>query len=151
MLIALSLAAAATPAFDPLRFFTGPTRGTGELKVIFRKRVPIHVRGSGRITPDGTLILDQNVVEGQKPPRDRQWRLRQVAPGRYSGTLTDARGPVIGDIEGGRLNLRFTTKDGFGIRQTLTPDATGRVLDNRLTVHRFGITVATLRERIVRP
>lgn len=152
MFVALLLAAATpSPAFDPLTFFAGETRGTGRLKVLFRARVPVTVRGTGRREGQDVLVLDQSVVEGNKPPRTRRWHLRRIAPGRYSGTLTDARGPVTGEIKGQHLLLGFTTRDGFRIRQVLTPAPDGRSLDNRLTVSRFGIVVARLTERIVKP
>ncbi|SFP77499.1 DUF3833 family protein [Sphingomonas rubra] len=149
MLTALLLAATA-PDFDPFRFFAGQTRGEGQLKVVFRARTPIAVRGVGRVEADGTLVLDQTVREGSKPPRTRQWRLRRLSPTRYQGTLTDARGPVIGDVEGPRLHLRFTSTDGFRVQQWLTLAADGRSAANHLQAKRFGVTVATLEERITR-
>jgi hypothetical protein len=149
MLLAVMLAASA-PAFDPLRFFAGRTRGAAELKVILRARKPVSVRGTGTLQPDGSLVLDQVVTEGDKPPRDRRWHLRRVAPGRYAGTLTDARGPVEGVVTGNRMQLRFVSNDGFRIRQSLTLAPDGRSVANRLVAKRFGITVAVLTERIAR-
>lgn len=151
MLLFLALAGAtAAPAFDPLRFFTGATRGTAQLKVILRAAKPVTVRGSGRRQPDGALVLDQWVTEGSKPPRPRHWRLWQIAPGRYTGTLTDARGPVTGAVQGRTLRLSFTSDGGFRVRQTLTLQPDGRTLANRLEARRFGIRVAVLTERIVK-
>lgn len=149
MLIALLLAAA-TPDFDPFRFFAGQTRGEGALKVILRGPVAVTVEGAGRVDPDGTLVLDQVIAEGQKPPRTRQWRLRRVAPGRYQGTLTDARGPVLGEVTGDRLHLRFTTPQGFKVEQWLTLAPDGRSAVNRLEARRLGVKVATLDERITK-
>jgi hypothetical protein len=149
MLLSLALAAS-VPTFDPLRFFAGETRGTAQLKVILRKARPVTVRGTGRIDRDGILTLDQIVTEGDKPPRPRHWRLRQIAPGRYSGTLTDARGPVSGMVEGPTLRLAFTSTGGFRVRQTLTLQPDGRSLANRLEARRFGVRVAVLTERIVK-
>ncbi len=145
-----ALLAAAQPAFDPLRFFTGRTRGVAELKVVLRARRPVSVRGTGTILPDGSLRLDQTVVEGGKAPRVRHWRLRRIAPGRYAGTLTDARGPVEGVVDGNRMVLSFTSTGGFRVRQTLTLQPDGRTLANRLEAKRFGITVAVLTERITK-
>ncbi len=148
LLAATATAAPAPPAFDPLRFFAGHTRGVAALKVILRSRRPVLVRGTGTILPDHSLSLEQSVIEGDKPPRTRRWRLREVAPGRYSGTLTDARGPVDGIVEGKTMRLRFTSTGGFRVRQTLTLLPDGRTLANRLEAKRFGITVAVLTERI---
>lgn len=149
MLLSLALAASVT-SFDPLRFFAGETRGVATLKVILRASRPVSVRGSGRIDHDGVLTLDQIVTEGDKPPRPRHWRLRQIAPGRYEGTLTDARGPVTGVVEGRTLRLAFTSTGGFRVRQTLTLQPDGRTLANRLEARRFGVRLAVLTERIVK-
>lgn len=148
MLITLLLAAA-TPTFDPMRFFNGQTRGDGQLKVVLRAHVPISVRGSGRMEGE-TLVLDQAVTEGTKPPRTRQWRLRRTSTDRYAGTLTDARGPVTGEVDGNRLHLSFTTDKGIKVQQWLTLAANGRSADNRLEARKFGLKVATLVERITR-
>ncbi len=152
MLLCALLAAAppvpAPPAFDPLRFFAGRTRGVAELKVVLRARTPVTVRGRGTLGPDGSLALEQTVVEGDKPPRIRHWRLRRVGPGRYAGTLTDARGPVEAVVEGRRMQLRFTSTGGFRVRQTLTLLPDGCTLANRLEARRFGIRLAVLTERI---
>jgi hypothetical protein len=148
MLIALLLATAAD--FDPLRFFAGRTQGQGELKVVLRSRVPIAVRGTGRVDADGALVLDQVVTEGDKPPRNRRWHLRRIAPGRYQGTLTDAQGLVTGEVDGARLHLAFTSDKGFKVQQWLVLADDGRSATNRLEARRFGVTVATLDERIVK-
>jgi len=151
MLTALLLAAAtATATFDPLRFFAGQTNGKGELKVILRRRVPVSVAGSGTVQPDGSLVLDQVIEEGAKAPRARRWHLRRMSPGRYVGTLTDARGPVTAEADGSRLHLSFATPSGFKVQQWLTLAPDGRSADNVLRATRLGITVATLRERIVK-
>lgn len=148
MLIALLLTATA-PAFDPLRFFAGRTHGEGQLKVVLRARTPVSVQGTGHMDAD-TLVLDQAVTEGTKPPRRRQWRLRKVASDRYEGTLTDARDSVVGEVAGPVLHLRFTSSGGFQVQQWLTLTADGRTAINHLEARRLGIVVARLDERIVK-
>ncbi len=149
MLLAVMLAAS-VPDFDPLRFFAGQTHGEARLKVILRAKKPVSVRGEGMLQPDGSLLLDQIVTEGDKPPRERHWRLRRIAPGRYAGTLTDARGPVEGIVTGNRMRLRFVSNDGFRIRQSMTLAPDGRSVANRLVAKRFGIAVAVLTEQITK-
>ncbi len=148
MLIALLLAVTAAPSFEPLRFFAGRTAGNGQLKVIFRRRVPVSVVGSGKIEADGSLTLDQVIAEGAKPPRVRRWRLRQIGPHRYTGSLTDAGGPVVAIADGRRLHIRFSTPSNFNVEQWLTLAPDGRSADNLLVARRFGVPVARLRERI---
>jgi hypothetical protein len=149
-MLAALLLTAAVANFDVYRFFAGETAGVGELKVVLRSREPVRVKGIGRIDPDGTLILDQEIAQGTRPLRTRQWRLRRVGPGRYQGSLSDARGMVDGAVDGPRLHLRFSTKDGFDVEQWLTIADDGRSAANTLKARRFGITVATLTEKITK-
>jgi hypothetical protein len=135
------------PRFDAIAFFSGRTEGTGRIKIVLRAGEAIRVEGRGRMEGD-TLVLDQSVTAGTKPPKPRQWRIRQIAPGRYTGTLTDAKGAITGESFGNRLHLTFTTKSGFSVEQWLTLAPGGRSAQNRLIARRFGLTVATLDETI---
>ena len=147
LLIAAQAPRSAPPRFDALTFFTGRTEGVGRLKVVLRRGQPIRVEGRGRVEGE-MLILDQMVTQGSGAPKPRQWRIRRVGPGRYVGTLTDARGPVVGTAVDDRLHLRFTSTSGFRVDQWLTLASDGRSARNRLTAKRFGVTVATLDETI---
>ena len=138
----------AAPTFSPQRFFEGDTEGTGVLRIVGHRRRPVHVRGSGRVKPDGLLVLSQSVEEGGKPPRQRRWTIRQVSPGKYAGTLSDAAGPVTGEVVGNLLHLRFRMAGGLAAEQRLYLQADGRSAENRLVVRKLGITVAVLDETI---
>jgi hypothetical protein len=148
---ALAIASPAAAAdFVPHIFFAGPSEGHGTLKIALRGSQSIHVRSFGRVETDGTLVLDQTIARGDEPPATRQWRIRTVAPGRYAGTLSDAAGPVAGETHGNRLLLRFRMKGGLDAEQWLTLSADGRSADNAMTVKKWGVVVARLRERIER-
>ena len=136
------------PPFPTFRFFEGATEGRGRLRVALHRTIGVVVHGRGRIAPDGTLVLDQTVIEGAKPPRERRWRIREVAPGRYAGTLSDAAGPVTGEALGGRLYLRFPMKGGLIAEQWLVPAADGQSARNLLTVRGHGLAIARLEETI---
>ena len=140
---------AASP-FPALAFFTGRTEGQGRLRVALHRTVPVIVYGRGRIEADGTLVLDQDVAEGAKPSRQRQWRIRETAPGRLAGTLSDAAGPVTGEAAGGRLHLRFPMKGGLVAEQWLVLAPDGRSARNLLTVRGHGLAIARLEETIRR-
>lgn len=156
------VAPAEAPRFDPFVFFLGQSRGEGTLKKALSDPVPIRVESSGRIVTETrpaalwaepaarVLVLDQVVREGEKRPRKRQWRLTEVAPGRYEGTLSDAISPVTARSEGNRLTITFTIKGGFSVRQELTLSADGRRAANVMRVSKLGVTVAVLSEGIVR-
>jgi hypothetical protein len=148
---AIPLAATAqpvAPVFHPLRFFEGRTQGDGTVKLIFKKPYGVRVHGSGRIDADGALVLVQDVLEAGKPPRRRSWRIRETAPGRYVGTLSDATGPVQLESVGGRFHIRFHMKGGLGVEQWLTAAPDGGSVRNSLVIRKFGLKVATLKENI---
>lgn len=151
---------AEAPRFDPFVFFLGESQGTGTLDKVLSDPVPVRVESRGQIIteaeigsawavpPRHVLVLDQTVTEGDKPPRARRWRLVEVAPGRYEGTLTDAIGPVRGEARGNLLVLEYTMEGSFRVRQELTLSPDGMRADNVLKVSQLGITVAVLAEDI---
>lgn len=130
-----------------LAFFSGHTLGTGRLKKVLSGTEDTIVHGNGRVEGN-TLILDQTVEEGDKPPETRTWRIHQDGPDHLSGTLTDAAGPVTGVVEGNRLHLAFTMKGGLPTDQWLTLAPDGRSAHNIMVVKKFGLRVAVLDEII---
>lgn len=151
---------AEAPRFDPFAFFLGTSEGTGTLAKVMAEDTPIRVTSTGRIEiesrrevswaalPARVLVLDQVVTEGDKPARKRQWRLTEVAPGRYTGKLSDAISPVEARAEGNRLIINFTIKGGFAVRQELTLAPGGESAANVMQVSKFGLKVAVLSEDI---
>ena len=139
---------ATTPPFVAERFFAGRLDGVGTLKIVLHGPTTVHVASIGTIAADGTLILDQHIEQQGKPARNRQWRIRALGDGRYTGSLTDASGPVIGVAVGSRLHLAFPMKGGIRVDQWLTLSADPRIAQNHLIVRKLGLTVATLDETI---
>jgi len=85
-------AVAAPDAIDPVVFFTGASHAEGRLREAFKRERRVSTDSVGRAEKDGLLVLDQKMsIEGE-PLRIRHWRLRQVAPNHFAGTLTDAKG-----------------------------------------------------------
>jgi hypothetical protein len=157
LLLALTLTACtsvelpAGPApLDPIAFFTGVTQGEGKLDTLVARPVPITVSSLG-FPEHGGLKLIQRIEEGNKPLRVRTWIMKQAEAGRYTGTLTDAAGPVDIVVTGPRATIRYRTPSGLRIRQQLALQPDGRTLLNRLEAFKFGIRVATLDETISKP
>lgn len=140
--------ARAQPVFDPAVFFAGRTQGDGTLKVVFKDAQPVRVQGSGQIAPDGSLTLDQVVVRGGRPPERRQWRIRRAGSGSFAGSLSDASGPVTGDVRGNRLHLAYPMKGGVHAEQWIYLQPDGRSALNRMRITKFGMPVASLNETI---
>ena len=138
----------AASAFDPIAFFEGRTNGAGTLRVLLKSPQAVRVESVGSVGADGTLVLSQTIdVVGDKS-RKRVWRLRRSGPASFSGTLSDARGPVAVTNERGAIRIRYRTTDGLSVQQWLTPTAGGKAIDNRMTFSKLGIVVARLSERI---
>ena len=148
--VTLLTAAAPAPAFDPLAFFTGPSRGSGQLKVLLKAPVPVHVTSVGSPDGKGGIILDQTIHEGSKPPRERRWVLHQTSATTMTGTVTDTPGLVHGRVSGNKLLLNYTMKGGMKASQILTLQPGGRSVINRMTVKRMGVTVARVQEVITK-
>ena len=146
----LASAQAPAPVFDPVAFFSGHTEGRGSLVVAMRHRKPTLVEGHGIVTPDGNIDLDQDVRQGDGKRTHRTWHLRRIAPGRYAGTLSDARGPVTGVVQGNCFHLRFTMKGGLRAQQWLYLQPGGQTAHNWMIVTKFGMPVARLDETIMR-
>lgn len=145
-MIALLLAVAAAQ-FDPVEFFRGRTQGIGTLKPVLQKSRTIRVDSVGTEQKDGALLLTQTIYETGKAPRTRTWQMRREGPDRYSGTLSDAAGPVRVDVEPGAIRIRYRDKDHLDFDQRLTATSP-RELRNKMKVKRFGITVARFDEII---
>ena len=142
--------AADAPHFDALAFFAGRSTGRGELSKVLSGTVPVRVTSEGTLAPDGTLTLVQQIEEGEKPPRTREWTLRETLTGRYVGTLTEAVGPVEAQAEGNRLSISYAMDGGFQVDQVLTLADDGQSAHNELRVTMLGATVAVLVEQIER-
>lgn len=128
---------------DPLRFFEGRTDSSGTMKVMMRKPHRMRSLGQGRIEADGSLSLVQKVEEEGQPPRERRWHIRPAGPGRFTGTMSEASGPVTIEEVGGRYRFRFKMKGGVSVEQWLAPLPGGMSARNTLSVKKLGVTVAS--------
>jgi hypothetical protein len=145
---ASALPADPTAKFDPVAFFLGRSHGDGTLRKLLGKPARISVDSVGRRERDGTLVLDQTIKVGTKAPSTRRWTMRQIGGSRFTGSLTDAAGPVSIEVAGPRATIRYRMKGGLDVSQQLALQPGGRTVLNRLSVRKFGIRVATLDETI---
>lgn len=124
------------------QFFLGRTKGSSTVRVILSGSHG--VTDSGRGWMEGrTLVLQQVVQEVGKPVRNRTWRLTRAGDS-INGTISDARGPVTGQIRGNVVLLRYTSAEGPSVEQWLVFHADGRTATNRMIFRRFGLEVARL-------
>ena len=145
----LLLAAAPAASAPPEHFFVGRTEGAGTAQITLAGSRKVRDVTRGRLDRSGALILDQMVYEEGKPARRRSWRLVRSGPNRLSGTISDANGPVTGDIRGNVLHLRYQTRDEKAqVEQWITLHPGGRTASNRMVFKKFGFRAATLNSTI---
>jgi hypothetical protein len=130
------------------RFFIGTTEGSGFVNVILSGRHAMHDRARGRMDAGGALLLDQIVEEEGKPARRRTWRLVRSGGNRITGTISDARGAVAGEVGETSLHLRYRLEEGPSVEQWIALKPGGRTASNRMIFHRFGLKVATVDSEI---
>ena len=138
-----SSVAQAGGAGEPLRFFEGRTEMVSFVKVLSRKPYRSHTVGRGQIMGDGSLVLVQHINDAGKPPEQRHWRIRQVGPNRFAGTMSEALGPVNVQRVGGNYRFRFKMKGNLAVEQWVKPLPGGKLAQSKLTVRKFGIKVAS--------
>jgi hypothetical protein len=142
------LPAVAAATLDPVAYFSGNSHGEGRLHQVLGKARAITVESAGRPQPGGALLLTQRITEEGKAPRTREWVMRPAGPGRYTGSLTDAVGPVELTVRGARAEVRYTMRKGLNVRQQLALQPDGLTVLNRLEVYKLGVRVAWLDETI---
>ena len=136
--------------FTPRNGFAGRSEGNGSLRLFFGRPHPFHVESYGFDRPDGTMQLDQTITAQGRRPYDRSFVIADVGSHQYTGTLSDAAGPVTLQTDGNRLVLRYRFKGPLVVHQTLVLSPDGRSIDNRGRMTLLGIPVGRLQETIVR-
>lgn len=144
-LCALAAPASADPATskaNPLSFFEGRTESVSTIKVMMKKPFRSRSLGRGKLLGDRSLDLVQRVEDDGQPPRERRWKIRQTGPGRFTGTMSEAVGPVVIDETPKGYRFRFKLKDNMAVEQWLMPVAGGASARSETIVRKFGVKVA---------
>ena len=139
----MSAPAAAAPSYSPMKFFEGRTEGIGTVRIMLGKAYRTRSIGHGRFEPDGTMIFVQKVLDEGKPPHERRWKIRQIGPHHFTGTMSEAIGLVKIEEIAGRFRFRFRMKGNLSVEQWLVPLAGGTTARNTLTIRKFGVKVGT--------
>jgi hypothetical protein len=144
LLLAAATAAAAPekPRLDMLAFFAGKTRSENVLKVVLKKPVPLIVDSIGGKGDRGDFVMIDTVHEGDKPVRQRKWVMRETAPNHFTGSLTDATGPVDVTIGGDTATITYMMKGGLRVEQQLQLQPDGKTLSNHVVAKKIGLKFA---------
>ena len=145
-----STAGSATAEVDPVTFFTGTTVSNGTIKEAFSSQKTTRATSVGTLQSDGSLVITQTVEIGDDPVRKRTWRLRELAGGKVTGSISDATSPVKGQINGNAMTLTYKLEGGLKVNQVLTMNPDGKTCKNEMKIRKFGIVVARLSEVISR-
>jgi hypothetical protein len=140
-LTASAAAAPVRPKLDLTEFFAGRTHADNDLKIVFHRASKLIVDSVGRREGKNFVLLD-TVHEGDKPVRTRQWVTSEVAPGHFTGTLSDATGPVDIVVSGDTATIRYVMQGGLNIVEQMQLRADGRTLANHVEAHKFGLQFA---------
>ena len=139
-------APAATPQLDMVGFFTGRTHSENVLKIIFHRSNSMVVDSVGKMEGKQFVLIDTVRQQGQAP-RIRKWVLHLVGPGHFSGTLSDATGPVDITVSGESATIRYTMEGGLNLEQRLQV-IDGRTLANHTAVRKFGMKFGSVEGKI---
>ena len=146
LIAATAAAAQADPdtKLDMTDFFTGKTHADNVIKIALHSPHKLTVDSVGGRNKEGDFILIDNVQEEGKPPRKRTWAMRSAGPNHFTGSLSDAVGPVDIELAGNSATIRYVMKDGnLKIEQRLTLQPNG-TLSNEVVARKFGVKFATV-------
>jgi hypothetical protein len=146
VLLAVAMLAAGVPAsadpgpkLDMLGFFTGKTHADNVIKVAMHGPHKLIVDSVGGHNKEGEFVLIDNVQEEGKPARKRTWAMRAAGPNHFTGSLSDAQGPVDIVVSGDTATVRYTMKEGgVKIVQELKLQPNGTLI-NRTIARKFGM------------
>jgi uncharacterized protein DUF3833 len=137
------LGAAPPPKLDMLDFFTGKTHGENVMRVALHGPKSLVVDSIGGKGDRGDFVLIDTINEQGKPVRTRKWIMRPVAPDHFTGTLSDAVGPVDIVVRGDSATIQYVMKDGhLAIVQQVQLQPDGKSLSNRVVARKFGMVFA---------
>jgi hypothetical protein len=144
LLIAFAAPAAgeADPKLDMMEFFTGKTHGDNVIRIAFHHPHKLVIDSTGGRNKEGEFVLIDNVQEEGKPARKRTWVMHPLDANHFTGSLSDANGPVDVVVSGDSATIRYMMKDGgLKIEQQIQLKHDG-TLANHVTARKFGMKFA---------
>jgi hypothetical protein len=139
---AASSASEPQPQLDMLAFFAGRTHADNVIKVVLHGPHKLVVDSVGGRNKEGQFVLIDTVQEEGKPERKRVWVMHPEGPGRFTGTLSDAKGPVNVVVDGTGATITYVMQEGsLKITQLLELQRDG-TLSNHVVAKKFGLKFA---------
>ena len=144
--LAAGTTASASPEakMDMTGFFAGKTHADNVIKIALQRPHKLTVDSIGGHNKEGEFVLIDTIQEEGKPVRKRTWVMHPVGANRFTGSLSDAIGPVDVSVAGDSATIRYTMRDGhMKIEQLLKLQRDGS-LSNHAISRKFGIKFATV-------
>lgn len=127
---------------DMIGFFTGKTHGENVIRIAFHRSHKLVIDSVGGRNKEGEFILLDTVQEEGKPTTKRTWVMRPVSSDHYTGSLSDAAGPVDILVAGNGATIRYVMKNGgLKIEQHLQVQHDG-TLASHVVARKFGMKFA---------
>lgn len=127
---------------DMIGFFTGKTHGDNVIRIAFHRPHKLIVDSVGGRNKEGEFVLIDNVQEEGKPAAKRTWLMHPVSADHFTGSLSEASGPVDITVSGDGATIRYVMKDGgLKIEQRLQMQHDG-TLANHVVARKFGMKFA---------
>jgi hypothetical protein len=127
---------------DMIGFFIGKTHGDNVIRIAFHHPHKLIVDSVGGRNKEGEFVLIDNVQEEGKPATKRTWLMHPVSPDHFTGSLSDASGPVDIIVSGDSATIHYVLKDGgLKIEQRLQMQHDG-TLANHVIARKFGMKFA---------
>jgi hypothetical protein len=144
LLASTASAAGETTKLDLTTFFNGRSHADNVLKIVFHGPTKLIVDSIGGKGDRGDFVLVDTVHEGDKPVRTRKWVMQPAGPNHFTGSLSDAVGPVDIVVNGDSATIRYTMKGGLSVVQQMQLQADGRTLSNHVDARKFGLRFASV-------
>ena len=142
LLAGVASAAPETPKLDLTQFFSGHSHADNVLRIAFHGPAKLIVDSVGGKGDRGDFVLIDTVHEGDKPVRTRKWVMQPVGPNHFTGSLSDAVGPVDIVVNGDSATIRYEMKGGLNVVQQMQMQPDGRTLSNHVDARKFGLKFA---------
>jgi len=144
VMLAGAASAAPPPQLDMVQFFSGRTHAEGVLKIVLKRPAKMIVDSVGGRNAKGEFVLIDKVRQEGQPLRERRWVMRPAGPNRYTGTLSDAVGPVRIEVSGNAATIDYVMKGGLNVHQRMELQGDKRTLANHVTVRKLGMKFARM-------
>ena len=143
LLTGLAATAAGAEPLDMIAFFSGKTHADNVISIALHHPHKLIVDSIGGRNKEGEFVLIDTIQEEGKSTRKRVWVMHPAGPNHFTGSLSDASGPVDVAVSGDTATIRYTMKDG-GLKIVQQLRLQGGALANHAIARKFGIKFATV-------